>query len=96
MRANPGPADLAALPPDTGAVGGIGAVPPEVVSAYVGLKVNAVRPLDRMGPESSSLIADKLRGKNTEKRIDTGVHVATRDNMDTPEIKSLLEPDLKK
>jgi ribose transport system substrate-binding protein len=37
-----------------------------------------------------------LKGQPIEKRVDTGVHVATKDNMDTPEIKSLLEPDLSK
>ena len=35
MRANPGPADIGALPSGTGAVGGLGAVPPAVVGAYV-------------------------------------------------------------
>ena len=35
-------------------------------------------------------------GQPVEKWIDTGVHVATKANMDTPEIKALLEPDLKK
>jgi ribose transport system substrate-binding protein len=35
-----------------------------------------------------------LRGNEIEKRIDTGVYIATPKNMDEPEIKSLLLPDL--
>jgi ABC-type sugar transport system substrate-binding protein len=35
-----------------------------------------------------------LKGQPVEKWIDTGVQVATKDNMDTPPIKSLIEPDL--
>lgn len=34
-----------------------------------------------------------LRGQPIESRVDTGVYLATRENMDDPEIKSLLEPD---
>ncbi len=34
-----------------------------------------------------------LRGQTIENRIDTGVYLATRENMDNPEIKNLLEPD---
>ena len=33
-------------------------------------------------------------GQPVGKWIDTGGHVATKDNMDTPEIKLLLEPEL--
>jgi hypothetical protein len=29
-----------------------------------------------------------------ERRIDTGVHVATPENMDQPDMKALLHPDL--
>lgn len=35
-----------------------------------------------------------LKGQEIEKRIDTGVYIATKGNMDDPEIKSLLLPDL--
>ncbi len=35
-----------------------------------------------------------LKGEKIEKRIDTGVYLATKENMDEPEIKSLLLPDL--
>ena len=66
MRAHPGPTDLASLPPGTGSVGGLDAVAPEVVSAYVGMEVRALLPLDRFGPESSSLIGDKIRSRMRE------------------------------
>lgn len=35
-----------------------------------------------------------LQGQKIEKRIDTGVYLATRDNMDDPKMKSLLVPDI--
>lgn len=35
-----------------------------------------------------------LQGKTIEKRIDTGVHLITPDNMSDPEMKTLLTPDL--
>jgi ribose transport system substrate-binding protein len=35
-----------------------------------------------------------VKGEPFEKRVDTGVTVATPDNMDSPEIKQLLSPDL--
>lgn len=35
-----------------------------------------------------------LRGDKVEERVDTGVYVATRDNMNDPKIHFLLEPDL--
>jgi ribose transport system substrate-binding protein len=50
----------------------------------------------KMGYEAVKTMVAHLKGQPVEKRIDTGVHVATKDNMDTPEMKALLEPDLKK
>ena len=41
-------------------------------------------------------MVDHLKGRPIEKWIDTGVHIATRDNMDQRDIKALLEPDLSK
>jgi len=41
-------------------------------------------------------MASHLRGEKIEKRIDTGAKMVTKDNMETPEIKELLTPDLKK
>ncbi len=37
-----------------------------------------------------------LRGQAIEKKVDTGVYLATKENMDDPEIKSLLLPDFSK
>jgi ribose transport system substrate-binding protein len=36
-----------------------------------------------------------LRGQPVDKRIDTGARLATRDNLDSPEIHELTQPDLK-
>jgi ribose transport system substrate-binding protein len=37
-----------------------------------------------------------IKGEAVEKRIDTGVTLATPENMNNPEIKELLAPDLSK
>lgn len=50
----------------------------------------------KMGYLGVKVLVDYLEGRPVEKRIDTGVRVATPDNMDEPEIKRLLEPDIKK
>ena len=49
-----------------------------------------------MGYTAVKTMVAHLKGQPIEKWIDTGVHVATKDNMGTPEIKALLEPDLSK
>jgi ribose transport system substrate-binding protein len=49
-----------------------------------------------MGYTAVKTMVAHLKGQPVEKWIDTGVHVATKDNMDTPEIKALLQPDLSK
>ena len=49
-----------------------------------------------MGYTAVKTIVAHLKGQPVEKWIDTGVHVATKENMDTAEIKPLVEPDLKK
>jgi ribose transport system substrate-binding protein len=46
----------------------------------------------RMGYLSVKTMVAHLKGEKVEKRIDTGVHVATKENMDTAEIKPLVEP----
>jgi ribose transport system substrate-binding protein len=48
----------------------------------------------RMGYLGVKTMVAHLRGEATEKRIDTGVHVASRENMGQPEMKQLLKPDL--
>jgi ribose transport system substrate-binding protein len=49
-----------------------------------------------MGYTAVKTMVAHLRGQPIEKWIDTGVHVATKENMDSPEIKTLLQPDLSK
>ncbi len=49
---------------------------------------------NKMGYLGVKTIVAHLRGEPVEKVIDTGVVLATKDNMDTPEIKALLTPDL--
>ena len=49
-----------------------------------------------MGYTAVKTMVAHLKGQPIEKWIDTGVHVATKENMDTPEMKPLVEPDLKK
>jgi hypothetical protein len=34
---------------------------------------------------------DKLAGKTPERRIDTGVQLLTKDNLDTPEMQKLIQ-----
>jgi len=50
----------------------------------------------QMGYTAVKTMVAHLKNQPIEKWVDTGVHVATKDNMETPEIKSLLEPDLSK
>ena len=65
-----------------------------------GLRDGAIDGLVVQDPVHMGYLAVKtmvahLKGEQVEKWIDTGVHVATKENMDTPEIKPLVEPDLK-
>jgi ribose transport system substrate-binding protein len=48
----------------------------------------------RMGYLGVKTMVEHLQGRPVEKRIDTGVHVVTKENMDTPEMKDLVQPDL--
>ena len=41
-------------------------------------------------------LVEHLQGKQVSKRVDTGVTLATPENMDNPEVKELLSPDLNK
>jgi ribose transport system substrate-binding protein len=50
----------------------------------------------KMGELGVRTALDKLDGKQVAARIDTGVQLATRENMDEPAIKELLAPDLGK
>jgi ribose transport system substrate-binding protein len=48
----------------------------------------------KMGYLGVKTIVAHLRGEPVEKLVDTGVVLATKDNMDTDEIRGLLSPDL--
>jgi len=45
----------------------------------------------KMGYEGVQTVVDKLAGKTPERRIDTGVQLLTKDNMDTPEMQKLIQ-----
>jgi ribose transport system substrate-binding protein len=49
-----------------------------------------------MGYLGVKTLVEHLEGKPVEKRIDTGVQLVTRENMDQPEIHDLLHPPLEK
>lgn len=49
-----------------------------------------------MGYLSVKTMVDHLVGKKVEKRIDTGATMVTKENMDQPDKKALLEPELDK
>ena len=50
----------------------------------------------RMGYLGVKTIVSHIKGVRVDRRIDTGVRVATRDTMDQPGLKELLAPDLSK
>ena len=49
-----------------------------------------------MGYLAVKSMADHLRGKKIEKRIDTGAQLVTKDNIDDPTVKEVMQPDLAK
>ncbi|MGZ5528841.1 MAG: ABC transporter substrate-binding protein, partial [Limisphaerales bacterium] len=50
----------------------------------------------KMAYQGVMALVDTLEGKTVPKRIDTGVVLVTRENMDQPEMQELLHPPLKK
>ncbi len=48
----------------------------------------------RMGYLGVKTMVAHLKGKPVEKRVDTGVTLVTRENMNEPQVKDLLQPDL--
>jgi ribose transport system substrate-binding protein len=50
----------------------------------------------KMGYESVSAIAKKLRGEAPSAHIDSGVVMATKDNLTEPRVQSLLKPDIER
>jgi len=68
-------------------------------SLVAGLRAGAIDALViqdpvRMGYLGVKTLVANLRGARVEARIDTGVHLATPQSMDSPEMKALLQPDL--
>ncbi len=49
-----------------------------------------------MGYLAVKTMADHLRGKKIDKRIDTGARLVTRENLEDPAVKEVIQPDLKK
>ncbi len=49
-----------------------------------------------MGYLAVKTMADHLRGKKVEKRIDTGAQLVTKENLEDPKVKEVIQPDLKK
>ena len=50
----------------------------------------------RMGYLGVKTMVEHLQGQKVDARVDTGATLVTPDNMNEPEIKELLEPDLDK
>ena len=50
----------------------------------------------RIGYEAVETLVDKLHGKTPPKRIDLSARVITKADLDNPDVKALLNPDVKK
>jgi ribose transport system substrate-binding protein len=50
----------------------------------------------KIGYEAVKTIADKVEGRQPPKRMDLPAVVVTLENLEKPEIKKLLSPDLKR
>jgi ribose transport system substrate-binding protein len=50
----------------------------------------------KMGYLGIKTLVAHIKGEKVERRIDTGVAVATKENMDQPGMKELVHPDLAK
>jgi len=49
-----------------------------------------------MGYLEVKTLAEHLRGTPAAKRIDTGSRLVTKENLDDPAVKEIIQPDLKK
>ncbi|HSE36372.1 MAG TPA: sugar ABC transporter substrate-binding protein, partial [Blastocatellia bacterium] len=45
----------------------------------------------KMGYEGVKAIVDKLNGRTPQRRLDTGVKLLTKENLDTPEMQRLIK-----
>ena len=50
----------------------------------------------KMGYLAIKTLVSHIKGEKVERRIDTGIHLATQQNMNEPAMKELLKPDLSK
>ena len=69
----------------------------KLVQAVRAAEIDALvvqRPFE-MGYLAVQAAVRHLRGQSIDKRIDTGSTLVTRDNLDSPDIKALVSPDLK-
>jgi len=68
---------------------------PQLVQGLADKKIHGIVLQDpvTMGYESVKAIVGHLRGEKVAKRVNTGEVMATPENMDTPEIKKLLNPE---
>jgi ribose transport system substrate-binding protein len=64
----------------------------DLVEALKSKDINALVAQDpyHMGYEGVRVMVDHLHGKPVEQRVDTGVHLITLDNLNSPEIQKLL------
>jgi ribose transport system substrate-binding protein len=69
---------------------------PELVAALKAGKMHGIVLQDpvRMAKLAVTTLATHIRGQKVQARIATGETLATRENMDQPEVKKLLEPEL--
>jgi len=67
---------------------------PELVQAMRDGKMHGIVLQDpvKMGYDAVKTIVRHLNGESVEKRISTGEHIATPDNLDEPEMQKLLNP----
>jgi ribose transport system substrate-binding protein len=49
-----------------------------------------------MGYTAVKTMVDHLKGTKVEKRIDTGAQLVTKENLEDPKVKEVMQPDLKK
>ncbi len=69
----------------------------KLVGAVRAAEIDALvvqRPFE-MGYVAVKTMVDHLRGHAVERRVDTGSTLVTKDNLDAPETKALVSPDLK-
>jgi ribose transport system substrate-binding protein len=69
----------------------------KLVAAVSAAEIDALvvqRPFE-MGYLAVKSMVDHLQGRAVTRRIDTGSTLVSRDNLDSPEIRALVSPDLK-